>query len=110
MVLIACISCLMATQNASAQFTITGVVKDKSDELPLPQVSIRLLSARDSTFVTGVSSKNDGAFSLNVTKAGNYIAAFSFLGYKTAYDRIENAVPSTVAATDARQEVIPCGR
>ena len=35
---------------------------------------------------------------------------FYLIGYKTAYDRIENAVPSTVAATDARQEVIPCGR
>ena len=35
---------------------------------------------------------------------------FYLIGYKTAYDRIENAVPSTVAATDARKEVIPCGR
>ena len=36
--------------------------------------------------------------------------AFYLIGYKTAYDRIESAAPSTVAATDARQEVIPCGR
>lgn len=35
---------------------------------------------------------------------------FYLIGYKTAYDRIESAAPSTVAATDARQEVIPCGR
>ena len=35
---------------------------------------------------------------------------FYLIGYKTAYDRIENAVPSTVAAMDARKEVIPCGR
>lgn len=35
---------------------------------------------------------------------------FYLIGYKTAYDRIENAAPSTVAATDARKEVIPCGR
>lgn len=35
---------------------------------------------------------------------------FYLIGYKTAYDRMENAVPSTVEATDARQEVIPCGR
>ena len=32
-----------------------------------------------------------------------------FVGYKTAYDRMENAAPSTVEATDARQEVSPCG-
>ena len=42
---------------------------------------------------------------------GTLIAGtFYLIGYKTAYDRIENAVPSTVAATDARKEVIPCGR
>ena len=35
---------------------------------------------------------------------------FYLIGYKTAYDRIENAAPSTVAARDARKEVIPCGR
>lgn len=35
--------------------------------------------------------------------------AFYLIGYKTAYDRMENAVPSTVEATDARQEVSPCG-
>ena len=42
---------------------------------------------------------------------GTLIAwVFYLIGYKTAYDRIENAAPSTVAATDARKEVIPCGR
>lgn len=34
---------------------------------------------------------------------------FYLIGYKTAYDRMENAVPSTVEATDARQEAVPCG-
>lgn len=34
---------------------------------------------------------------------------FYLIGYKTAYDRMENAAPSTVEATDARQEVSPCG-
>lgn len=34
---------------------------------------------------------------------------FYLIGYKTAYDRIENAVLSTVADTDVWQEVIPCG-
>ena len=76
-------------QKVMAQYSISGVVKDKYDESSLPQVSVRLLSAKDSTFVTGVSSKNNGVFSLNVTKAGNYIAAFSFLGYRTAYQPVQ---------------------
>ena len=87
-ILFACISCLLTAQSAWGQFTISGTVKDKTDDSPLPQVSIRLLSARDSSFVTGVSSKNDGTFALTVKKAGNYLAAFSFLGYKTTYEPV----------------------
>lgn len=84
-----CIFLSTIAQSVAAQFTISGIVKDKNDNLPLPQVSIRLLSAKDSTFVTGISSKDNGTFSLKVPKAGNYIAAFSFLGYRTAYEPVQ---------------------
>ena len=87
-ILFACISCLLTVQSARGQFTISGTVKDKTDDSPLPQVSIRLLAARDSSFVTGVSSKDNGTFTLTVNKAGNYLAAFSFLGYKTTYEPV----------------------
>lgn len=84
-----CIFLSTIAQSVAAQFTISGIVKDKNDNLPLPQVSIRLLSAKDSTFVTGISSKDNGTFSLKVPKAGSYIAAFSFLGYRTAYEPVQ---------------------
>lgn len=84
-----CIFLSTIAQSVAAQFTISGIVKDKNDNLPLPQVSIRLLSAKDSTFVTGISSKDNGTFSLKVPKAGNYIAAFSFLGYRTTYEPVQ---------------------
>lgn len=80
---------LVFAQGVMAQFSIAGIVKDKTDEMPLPKVSVRLLSAKDSTFVTGVSSKDNGSFALNVTKAGKYIAAFSYLGYKTTYQPVQ---------------------
>ena len=86
-ILFACISCLLTAQSAWGH-TISGTVKDKTDDSPLPQVSIRLLAARDSSFVTGVSSKDNGTFTLTVNKAGNYLAAFSFLGYKTTYEPV----------------------
>ena len=35
---------------------------------------------------------------------------FYLIGYKTAYDRIENAGPSQGGARDARKGVIPWGR
>ncbi len=76
-------SIIALTQSIMAQYTITGLVKDKLDEQPLPQVSVRLLSAKDSSFVTGISSNNNGTFNLPVNRPGKYIAALSFLGYKT---------------------------
>ena len=43
-------------------------------------------------------------FALVVLAAGCYL-----LGYKAAYDRMENTVPSTVEVSIAWQEVSPCG-
>ncbi len=74
---------LSLAQGAMAQYTISGLVKDKLDNQPLPQVSVRLLSAKDSSFVTGMSSNNNGSFSLSVARPGKYIATLSFLGYRT---------------------------
>ncbi len=34
---------------------------------------------------------------------------FYLIGYKAAYDRMENTVPSTVEFSVAWQEVSPCG-
>ena len=55
--------------------------------------------------------RSTGGWIVCLLLCGTLIAGvFYLIGYKTAYDRIENAAPSTVAATDARKEVIPCGR
>lgn len=65
--------------------TIRGVVRDATDGGALPRVSVRLLAAKDSTFVTGTTGDNNGNFSLDPVAHGKYIAQFSFLGYKTQY-------------------------
>lgn len=67
------------------QVTIIGTVKDAADHEPLPRVSVRLLSATDSTFITGITGNDNGNFSLKPVKPGSYIAAFSYLGYQTSY-------------------------
>ena len=38
-----------------------------------------------------------------------YLIGYHFVGYKTAYDRMENTVPSTVEVSVAWQKVSPCG-
>ncbi len=81
--------CASVSTLSAQQITIQGVVKDAIDKEPLPRVSVRLLSARDSSFVTGVTGDNNGQFRLDPVKAGNYIAVFSYLGYTTTYRDIK---------------------
>lgn len=71
------------------QVTIRGVVRDASDKEPLPRVSVRLLAAKDSSFVTGVTGDNNGSFVLKPVAPGSYIATFSYLGYKTQYKDVK---------------------
>lgn len=77
------------SQLSNAQYvTIRGIVKDALDGEVLPRVSVRLLTAKDSTFVEGTSGDNEGKFSLKPVAHGSYIAQFSYLGYKTQYVNI----------------------
>ena len=89
------LSCLWV----NAQVTVTGIVKDKTDNQPLPMVSVRMLVAKDSSYVAGVSSNMNGAFTLNASKPGNYLLAFSFLGYNTQY------VPVRTSAATPKRDV-----
>lgn len=60
---------------------VSGVVMDKSGNTPLGQCSVRILQARDSAFVNGSASADDGKFSVKGLKSGKYIAQFTYLGY-----------------------------
>lgn len=60
---------------------VSGVVRDKNGDSPLGQCSIRILMERDSSFVNGAASADDGNFSVKGLKSGKYIAQFSYIGY-----------------------------
>lgn len=66
---------ILVSANLSAQ--IAGKVTDVKGE-PLPYVNIYL---QDS--YTGTTSNDDGNFSLNISKNGEYKITFQFLGYKS---------------------------
>ncbi len=61
---------------------ISGSIKDKSGE-PLMDATVRLLSARDSSFITGVMSNANGRFRLTGIEKGKYIVQCTYIGYKT---------------------------
>ena len=64
--------------SVAQQVTIQGVVKDATDHGPLPLVSVRLLAARDSSFVTGTTGDNNGVFVIKPVKADSYITVISY--------------------------------
>ena len=63
---------------------LTGSVADSTGE-PLPEASIRLLSARDSSYVTGMAADDSGRFMFSGVKKGGYILQASYIGYGSVY-------------------------
>ena len=66
----------------SAQQAITGRIVDKESKEGLFQATLQLLK-KDSTFVNGVLSNDDGYFNMPVEKPGNYILKITSVGYVT---------------------------
>lgn len=65
---------------AQNSVSVTGVILDAVNNSPIELASIRILSAKDSTYITGTVTDKNGNFSIAV-KPANYIAEFSFVGY-----------------------------
>ncbi len=63
--------------------TISGFLKDKGANAPLSYASILIKAEKDSVFVAGTISNDDGRFSIPGIKPGNYILAISLIGYTT---------------------------
>ena len=72
--------CFSAT--VTAQQAITGRVVDKDTKEGVIQATLQLLK-KDSTYVTGVLSDDEGNFNLPVEEPGNYILKITSIGYVT---------------------------
>ena len=62
--------------------TVSGIILDQS-KARLPYVSAVIKSAKDSVFVSGTVTNDQGLFSLPGVSPGNYVLELSYLGYKT---------------------------
>ncbi len=67
---------------------VKGSVSDDKGE-PLPQATVRILTAKDSTFVKGVKTNASGVFTIAGVSNGRYIVAAEYLGYNTSYTDID---------------------
>lgn len=70
-------------QAQTSLVTVSGIIKDKVDKSALPFVNIVLKTEKDSAFVTGTVSNEEGRFILTNIKSGNYILQFSYTGFAT---------------------------
>lgn len=64
--------------------TLSGVVTDKATKEPLPYISAVLKTAKDSVFITGVITNEEGRFTLSGIPEGNYNLFITSIGYQPA--------------------------
>jgi len=62
--------------------TISGVVKSKADKSALPYVNVVVKTEKDSAFVSGTVTNDEGRFSIANIKPGNYRLEVSFMGFE----------------------------
>ena len=67
----------------TAGVTLSGVIKNKADKSILPFVNIVLKAEKDSSFITGTMSNEEGRFVLTNIQTGNYLLQFSYAGFIT---------------------------
>src|SRR5262245_6649395 len=70
------------------QGLVKGRIYDAASQKPVAYANIMLFSPKDSTLITGTTSKDDGSFQIDRVPRGNYYANIQLIGYKTK--RFEN--------------------
>jgi len=74
---------IFSITKAQTNVTISGIVKDKNTKANLPYVNVVLKTEKDSSFISGTVSNEEGRFSISKIKSGNYYLEVSYIGYKT---------------------------
>ena len=78
-----CVFALSLNGNAqNNSVTLSGIVKEKSTNAPMPYVTVVLKTEKDSALVLGTITNEEGRFTINTIKKGNYYIETSFIGYK----------------------------
>ncbi|WP_037328382.1 TonB-dependent receptor domain-containing protein [Runella zeae] len=75
---------LFCANSLCAQYsaiTVSGSIKDNQTKGSLSFVNVILKNEKDSSFVAGTISNEEGRFELTKIKPGRYLLLFSFLGY-----------------------------
>ncbi|WP_288880148.1 TonB-dependent receptor domain-containing protein [Pedobacter panaciterrae] len=66
----------------SSGVTVSGMIRD-GNKIAIPYVNVVFKAAKDSSFVVGTVTNDEGRFSLAGVKNGNYILEISMVSFKT---------------------------
>ena len=88
------LSFLLLTSAISMAFTdpvgkISGSVMDQQLNEPIPYATV-IINDMEGNLVTGITSSEDGTFTIPNVKAGDYIFKVQFIGYKTFSTEVHN--------------------
>ena len=72
----------MIVLSAYGQAAIRGRVLDRDTKEGLPQATVQLLNAKDSTFAAGVLTDAEGNFNMKSPHNGSFIIRITSVGYK----------------------------
>ena len=72
---------VLSSYAQSSAVSLSGLVQNKTNKAPLSFVNIILKKAKDSAFVTGTVSNEEGRFTLPNIASGNYILQYSYIGF-----------------------------
>lgn len=75
------ISMVITGKGQTPVVSLSGMVKSKENKTALPFVNIVLLKQKDSSFVAGTASNEEGRFTLSNITAGSYVLQTSYAGY-----------------------------
>ncbi|MEO8236433.1 MAG: outer membrane beta-barrel family protein [Flavobacterium sp.] len=74
---------VFSISNAQKGVTISGIIKDQNTKTVLPFVNVVLKAEKDSTFVSGTVTNEEGRFILSKINTGNYYLEVSYISYAT---------------------------
>ena len=74
-------SAVLKMQAQTTTVTLSGLIKNKTDKAVLPFVNIVLKKEKDSAFVTGTVTNEEGRFTLANIKPGLYTLQSSYTGF-----------------------------
>lgn len=87
---------LLLTFSIQAQHAIHSKIVDKNSKKTLEFAAVRLLNAKDSSFVNGLTTDSTGVVNFRQVRNGSYILHASMIGYVNIY------MPLVMAGADLR--------